>query len=212
MTEVLEKKSFKESSKMKGKLLGILTVLLLLLVVTANADVEVNETNFPDPNFRECIANLFDKDGDGILSDAELEHAIWINCDKKSITSIEGINLFPFLEGISCNYNQLVSLNLSNNANLKYLDFSFNSLLTSVEITNCTGLEEIIIVENHRLTSLNVNNCVATKSLRCYYNALNSLKIENCTSLAVLYCYANKLTSLDVSRLNSLESLWCGEN
>ena len=54
------------------KLTGIIIGLLALLLCTAAlADVEINETNFPDANFRAYVTDTFDKNGDRILEDEE---------------------------------------------------------------------------------------------------------------------------------------------
>lgn len=39
----------------------------------AGEDVEINETNFPDTEFRKYVSVNVDKDGDGVLSETEKE-------------------------------------------------------------------------------------------------------------------------------------------
>ena len=58
-----------------------LTVLLFVLTCCAAfalADVEINEINFPDANFR-TVVNEFDTDGNGTLSEEEIGNVtqIW---------------------------------------------------------------------------------------------------------------------------------------
>ncbi len=52
---------------------------MIYLPIAAWADVEINETNFPDENFRSFISSDIDTDGDGILSTAEINVITRIN-------------------------------------------------------------------------------------------------------------------------------------
>jgi hypothetical protein len=64
---------------------------IIISNVTANAaeeeitSVEINETNFPDENFREYVKSSFDKDGDGVLSAEEIAAVTEINIENKKI-------------------------------------------------------------------------------------------------------------------------------
>ena len=61
-------------------------LLLWLRPSSVPKTVAVNETNFPDENFR-TVVNQYDGDRDGVLSSAELSDVTWINCADHGITS-----------------------------------------------------------------------------------------------------------------------------
>ena len=47
----------------------------VLTLTSAQASVVINETNFPDPNLRERVADYdYTCDNDGVLSDEEIEN------------------------------------------------------------------------------------------------------------------------------------------
>ncbi len=68
-------------------------LLLWLRPSSAPKTVAINETNFPDENFR-TVVNQYDGDRDGVLSSAELSDVTWINCADHGITSLKGIEYF----------------------------------------------------------------------------------------------------------------------
>ncbi len=121
--------------KNKRILLSKVIVFILMLclmvsksiVVYADGSVEINGTNFPDDNFRSYIEITFDSNGDGILQRSELEAVKVINCVKKNIADLTGVEHFTKLERLVCGYNQLTNLDISSNTALIYLMCNKNS-------------------------------------------------------------------------------------
>ena len=73
-------------------------VMPLTISMTANAAVEINETNFPDPVFRSVIASAdYDRDRNGIIDDTEIALTINIYCEGMGITSVQGVEYFTAL-------------------------------------------------------------------------------------------------------------------
>lgn len=106
--------------------------------ITANAlrgFVRINETNFPDVNFREYVLTL-DTDGDGSLSEEEINAVTEINVSSSNISNLDGIEFFTALTYLNCNNNQLTSLDLSKNTALKKLSCYSNPSLTSIKFAN----------------------------------------------------------------------------
>ena len=64
---------------------------LLAIATTAEAQVEINETNFKDQKFRNYVSNNYDKDKNGTLSTEEIAAVKEMNLFNKSITSLKGI-------------------------------------------------------------------------------------------------------------------------
>ena len=80
----------------------------------ANGGVEINKDNFPDPVFRDYVKR-FDTDphnGDGKLSQTELQKvtSIWIS--EKSVSDLKGIEYFTNLKELRCYENKLTKLDL----------------------------------------------------------------------------------------------------
>ncbi len=201
------------------------------IVVYADGSVEINGTNFPDDNFRSYIENAFDSNGDGILQLSELESVKVINCVKKNIADLTGVEHFTKLEKLLCGYNQLTNLdissntaltdlmcnknklttlNISNNRELTKLNCSENQL-TNLDISSNNALTDLMCYKN-KLTTLNVSNNSKLKYLYCYDNLLETLNISNNTALIQLNCSYNKLHALDVSNNRELTYLNCGDN
>ena len=187
----------------------MLSLLLSLICVSALADVEINETNFPDANFRAVVAE-FDTDGDGTLSEAEIENVTEISCIWCSISDITGIEHFTALTELDCSSNQLTSLDVSKNSSLTHLECDSNQL-TSLDVSGCTALT-YLDCHNNQLSSLDVSGCMALTYLYCEENQLTSLDVRRCTALKRLGCLSNQLMSLDLSQNTALTTLYCHSN
>ncbi len=178
--------------------------------VAVAESVEINKTNFPDAVFHEYVAACFDTDKNGILSAEEISAVTTIDVPDKGISDLTGIEHFTALETLSCQNNQLTSLDVSNNTVLWHLNCSNNKLIT-LDVSNNTALESLFCDLN-QLTSLDLSNNTVLWHLDCYNNQLTSLDASNCTSLEELYCYENQLTSLDVSNNAKLNTFYCDDN
>ena len=140
------------------------TILALLAIPTWAGDVVINETNFPDANFRNY---LFAQDygQDGILTEEEVRNITHIEVMEMQISSLQGIEFFTTLIFLSCRYNQLTSLDVSQNTALTQLYCDYN-----------------------QLTSLDVSHNTALTLLSCSKNQLTSLDVSGATALTRLYC------------------------
>ena len=109
-----------------------------------------------------------------------------------------------------CDFNQLTSLDVSNNTALTTL-FCNSNQLTGLDVTANTALQ-ILLCDNNKLISLDVMENTQLNFLNCFSNQLTSLDVSNNTALTVLRCYDNQLTGLDVSNNTALEFLYCYDN
>ena len=122
-------------------------VAVALALTSAKASVVINATNFPDENFRAQVANYFDPDGDGIISDEEMEanggqHNYW------NVSNLKGIELLPSIYRlVIINYPEEPGLTTFDYAlpNLLQLEFQDQAgILTTVDATKCTNLEDFL--------------------------------------------------------------------
>ena len=174
---------------MKKKLFTLLFALVAI-ATTAQAQVVLNETNFPDANFRAALASkLRISEGDEI-TEAKIAATTSLNVQSKSLSDLTGIEHFTALTELNCCFNQLTELNVS----------------------SCTALTLLYCYDN-QLTALDVSKNTALTELRCFENRLTSLDVSQNTALTGLNCNDNQLTSLDVSSKNTaLERLNCRAN
>ena len=187
----------------------LFSALMLLTTDMAWADVTINESNFPDVNFRSWLLSQ-SYGSDGVLTDVEIAGITFINVSSKNIQNLQGIEYFTKLTYLNCSSNQLTSLDVSKNTKLTEL-WCFVNQLTSLDVSGCTALESLNCTSN-QLTSLDVSKNTALMGLYCYSNQLTSLDVSKNTALTRLWCYSNQLTSLDVSKNTALEQLNCSSN
>ena len=172
-------------------------------IAVQSAGVAIDNTNFPDANFRTIVKN-FDTNKDGNLSDTEIAAVEKIYCTKKGITNLKGIEYFTALKKLKCFENQLTSLDVSKNTALTYLD-CYSNQLTSLDVSKNTALTGLYC-SNNQLTELDVSKNTALTELNCSNNQLTKLDVSKNTTLFYLGCGNNQLTSLDISntKINAL--------
>lgn len=156
--------------------------------------VEINSTNFPDPDFLQYVKDNIDTEDttgqkDGKLSQAERDAVTEISITNTNCTDLTGIAYFANLKILYCNDNKLTGLDMSGNP----------------------ALEQLLCYENN-LESLNVTKNKKLSKLKCYQNRLKELNLENNKHLKVLECSYNNLTTLDVSHNVWLDTLQCANN
>lgn len=176
----------------KGLSVLLATVLatgcLTAAVAYGSDSVAIDETNFPDANFREYISDTKDLDGDGYLSASERNITMMSVTEDNEIKTLKGIENFTSLKILRCS-----------NIGLEELDVSALSELTAL---TCMG---------NQLTTLDLFNNGKLQRVNCSDNSLTSLRLLS-SSLTQLDCYANNLKSLDLSLVSSLQKLRCDQN
>ena len=178
-------------------------------IAVQSAGVAIDNTNFPDANFRTVVEN-YDTNKDGNLSDTEIAAVEVIDCSRKGITNLKGIEYFTSLDILWCDENQLTALDVSENTALEELYCMYNQL-TTLDVSKNIALERLYCYHN-QLTKLDVSKNIALERLYCYHNQLTKLDVSKNTELTKLDCYGNQLTTLDVSENTALTKLDCGLN
>ena len=176
---------------------------------TPVVEVDINETNFPDENFRRFLLEQ-DYGKDGMLTSAEIASITVMDIAKKDIESLKGIEFFTALDTLDCFDNYLDVLDVSKNVALRELICAAN-VLTALDVSKNKKLEILYCGFNY-LTSLDVSENTALIKLACHFNELTSLDVSQNTALTDLYCNTNHLERLDVSQNTALTDLYCGSN
>lgn len=160
---------------------------------------------FPDEYFRAYVEDYVDLNGNGYLSQSEIESVISLDVSGLGILDMTGVGLFTELRELECYNNYLGELDVSNFLYLEYLDVSGNGLeiLTLGEQNSLYAL----YCENNSLEELDITGCPELWFLWCHNNTLEELDITGCPSLVDLSCYDNYIEELDVSTCPVLASL-----
>ena len=178
--------------------------------------VEINDTNFPDPDFQKYVNDKIDTvdttsgKKDGKLSKAERDAVTKISITNTNCTDLTGIAYFANLTELNCYHNKLTTLDVSKNAKLSALRCYNNGMveLNLGDITHLTLLE----CNDNNLTELDVSKNPYLEELQCRENKLRRLVIGKNYRLTGLYLRGNQLTSLDLSgitrRILNLDDIW----
>ena len=180
------------------------------LPAAETGSIPINSTHFQADHFIAYVELRCDKDGDGTLSQAELDGVTELYVAYANIKDLTGIELFPNLEKLDCKNNNLTRLDVSKNTKLTKLYCEFNQL-TGLDLSKNTALTELNCQVN-QLTSLDLSKNTALTKLDCALNPLTSLDVSNNTALTYLDCNYNQLTSLDLSQNTALTKLGCHDN
>lgn len=134
------------------------TVFLLF----ARESYGITAGTFSDPAFYDCV-RIYDRNGDGVLSQEERAEVVVLNVSGKGIVSLDGIEGFQELRELYCYDNALDSLDVSRNPKLQILDCT-NNRLTELDLTAnqelgqlyCRNnpLSEIVMTEGQSLAAL----------------------------------------------------------
>lgn len=154
----------------------------VIFAPSAWADVAINETNFPDANFRSYVSD-FDTDKDGSLSDGEIAAVKESYVIDRGISSLKGIEYFTALTELYCYSNALTALDVSKNTDLTLL-YCYKNQLTTLDVSNNTALTKLRCYSN-QLTALDVSKNNALEYLDCNGNQLTELDIRNCPNLTL---------------------------
>lgn len=178
--------------------------------------VEINDTNFPDPDFQKYINDKIDTvdttsgKKDGKLSKAERDAVTKISITNTNCTDLTGIAYFANLTELNCYHNQLTTLDVSKNAKLRILK-CYNNGMEKLNLGDITHLT-LLNCNDNNLTELDVSNNPYLEELECRENKLRRVVIGKKYSLTGLYLRGNQLTSLDLSgttsKILNLDNLW----
>ena len=110
--------------------------MMLEVVAPVSSGLAIDETNFPDVNFRNYVLASFDSNGDEKLDDEEIANVKYIFASSKTISSLKGIEYFTELTELDCGNNQLTSLDVSKNTKLVKLICAKNALTNVIKLRN----------------------------------------------------------------------------
>ena len=186
----------------------LLLILLFLPMLGFGQNV-----NIPDANFKAYLVGntAINTNGDAEIQVSEANaFGGAINCTNMNIADLTGIEEFTSLTYLSCNYNSLTSLDVSQNTALTELH-CHSQPITNLIANNNTALTRISCSETN-LMNIDVSGATALSRLGVALSNLTYLDVSTNTDLTWLACSNNQLTSLDLSSNTALTKLSIGYN
>jgi len=175
---------------MKKLLLILLCLPLLFTTCKKEEDEPTNTGNngltyVPDDNFEQALINEgLDNVLDNYVSTTSIDTVTDLNVDYDNIADLTGIADFTALRDLDCQYNNLTSLDVSQNINLTWL--------------NCG---------NNEIANLNTGS-IDIATIYCHQNNITNLNLSNNHYLRVIYADRNNLTILNLKNGNSANIVW----
>ncbi len=186
--------------------------------------------NFPDINFKNkllganitngnacigstantCTGGVIDANGDGEIEVSEAQAVAMLFVSSANISDLTGIEYFTNLERLSCIYNHLTTINVSQLSSLTVFDCS-NNQITALDLSNLSQLKTLACA-NNQLVSLNISAQSQLEIFFCHNNHISSLDFSNNPALQRVYCGGNLISSLDFSYNPAFFDLGCHNN
>lgn len=187
---------------------AFLLSLCAAATVAAAADtppVPLTEEAFPDPAFLQWVGKK-DSDGDGSLSQEELDAVTAMDLRKQGIEQLDGLEYFRNLESLNCSENDLTALVLEDFPALTSLTCNENASLETLGLSGVPALEHLYCFHS-ALTELDLQDVPALTYLAWGGSPLQELDLSNNPELQVLHVLGGDLTDADLSHNPKLDML-----
>ena len=159
-------------------------------------------TTIPDAAFEQALIDEgthTDATLNGQVLTSDVSSVLNLYILNKGIADLTGIEAFSSLEGLIAQSNELTTLDLTSNSELKFLR-CYDNNLTELNLNGLDSLETILC-QNNSLTTLVLNSNGALQELNCSGNDLTSLDLSQNGALLEIITSSNPLGSLDLSNL-----------
>ena len=129
-----------------------------------------------------------------------------IDCHRKDIHSLDGIELFPNLVILICSENPISWLDLRHNPKLKQL-VAIETPLRSLDISRNIELK-VLNISYHHLRKLNISHNPQLEELLCIFApGITSLDLSHNPRLHTLYIRQTNIQLVDLRRTNAFHAL-----
>ena len=182
------------------------------------------QTYVPDDNFEQELINLgYDNVLDDYVTTANINTVTYLQLDNLNISDLTGIEGFFALQSLSCKYNPITSLDLSNNTLLSNLNCRDTDIITlNISNTAFTGtipgsvcnfghcyMLEHLIVNNTNVEFIDAMEYGPPTDWH-YYSNLKTLEAIGNPNLIHIRCAGNDVSSLIFD--GNLSELECEDN
>lgn len=208
-------------------------------LITTITEIILNNTNFPDDNFRTALAELLEaNEGDVIYPN----NVKVLDVSGRGISNLEGIANFTNLEELYAGDNDLSHLLLTNNSKLQILDIKNNNQIIGFSSTTATATNHYInlspssnkaplkkfdtsgcphfgyfraIHDSYGISSLewlSLNGCTAMNGWSTGIAAQTGLKYLDLTNTGQNVNHSTQSSRISVTGLTNLETLILADN
>ncbi|MDO6598494.1 T9SS type A sorting domain-containing protein [Oceanihabitans sp. 2_MG-2023] len=162
------------------------TKLLYIIFIFFSQLIFAQTTYVPDDNFEQHLINLgYDDVLDDYVLTANINTVTAVGINNKNISDLTGIEDFTALEFLTCEFNQLTSLDLTQNTSLEFLRCNSNQISGELDLSQNTSLWQV----------------------DCHQNFINTLTLPATTTLSIVNAHYNELSSVDFSNVPQLTQL-----
>lgn len=174
---------------------------LIALIVSACKSYEPENMTYyvPDRSFRSFLTENGYAVRVGVKYMRPTESAkntSYLNCFKKGINSLKGIEMFTSLQYLVCSSNPIVELDLGSLRTLRHL-YCNEVPLQMLNLKGCDSLSYLEISEMP-LRSLDLSSVPNIDSVFCILMPIDSLDLSKSSRLKVLYCRGTNIRTLDI--------------
>lgn len=120
-----------------------------------------------------------------------------LECYSRDIHSLQGIELFPQLEQLTCSDNPITSLDVNALPRLQRL-YGVNLPLERFEADSCHSMQVIQLSHTH-LDTLDLTPFPLLESLLCIYSPLRAINLSPCPNLRTLYIRFTHIQEVDLT-------------
>ena len=175
-------------------------------VYAEEGDVEINETNFPDPVFRKFVRSNYNTTWDDVLSADEIAAVTEMSMFyPDGMKSLKGIEYFTEMKKLTISGCEAEELDLSSDMKLEYLEMIYSNHFKRVNVSGCKNLLYFDCA-NNEIEKLDLSNLTKLKALSCSDNHLKGLDLSNNRNLIGLECYKNSFQFLDLRANTKLKA------
>lgn len=168
--------------------------------IPVSGNIDINETNFPDKEFRDWIKTHITGADDDVLTPEEISNVKNIVVSNKGeIKNLKGIEYFTALEYLICFNTGITTLDVSKNTQLSELDCN-NTSITALDVSN-----------NKQLTALDCTNTplaflkLGSLNLSSYHFDVPSSTIASLSVTSASFDITQAFAGIDTAKISNVQ-------
>ena len=207
---------------MKLKKIITLSIAFCSLMTIGKVSAHISESQLgffiETGNFKTCVLEAYNEKYAGLDEVAasrgdiqeRLAQITKLECERKDIMSVEGIQYLTGLTTLNLYYNNLREIDLSKNTALTNLHLSNNNL-REIDLSKNTALTSLYL-SNNNLSAINLNKNKVLTELVMSDNNLREINLSKNIDLTWLTLINNNLSEVDLSKNTALIVIDLGNN